>query len=115
MSSTDILPTEEELIREIRELSPARKRIKKITIASIAIFLLLLFVVYFVFGDVWHILEGKVESYQADKDYSIQTEYGSITFSKEIYNKIASTYFENQETEVAFCLGGNLENKAYYL
>src|SRR3989344_5722658 len=115
MSSADILPSEEELIMEIKEVCPGRKRIRKFVIASIAIFLLLLFVMYFVFGDVWHILEGKIGSYQVDNDYSVQTEYGSIIFSEEVYNKIVFNYFDNQETEVAFCLRGNLKNKEYYL
>lgn len=116
MDPLETLPSEEELQKEIKPESKYWKAIRKVLVMILALGLIALILSYFLPGDAMHIIQGRLGSYEVDKDYSINTPEGfTIIFSKDVYNKIVDTYLSNQETEVAFCLKGTLENNTYRL
>ena len=112
MKELGILPSEDELIREVED-SKAKKVIKKYFIELLGLVMILLFVSYFVFYDAYPILEGKTVSYVMDNNHIIRAKDFQVVFSKDAYDRLSKLYFDNQKTEVAMCLQGSIEGSSY--
>ena len=108
----------EDDLREITEkdIEKTAKEIKynKIIIAAIGVFMILLVVPYFIFGNnIFYIIEGKFVSEKIKNDFSVLFESGKVIFENGTYNKLKEFYLANQKNEFKVCLVGKKENKNY--
>lgn len=106
-----------EPIEEIQEESKTTRFIKRFFTILIAIFLILIIVVYIIPGPtLLSIVEGKLVSNKLDKYLSITLKDNTkITFNKETYNELLEVYNNNQINEFKICLHGTLNENNYYL
>jgi len=87
----------EDDLREITEkdIEKTAKEIKynKIIIAAIGVFMILLVVPYFIFGNnIFYIIEGKFVSEKIKNDFSVLFESGKVIFENGTYNKLKEFY-----------------------
>ncbi len=113
----DHLQEHRELLRpvdELKEPSRAARTIKRILTLCIALFLLMLLLVYFVPGsDLLSILEGKTAS-DVVKDYRVQLSDGrAVIFHEEVFDQLQQLYLDNQEQEFSACLFGLKQDQIY--
>ena len=108
----------EDDLREITEndLEKTEKETKyrKVMIAAISIFLVLLVVPYFIFGNnIFYIIEGKFVSEKIKNDFSVSFGGGKVVFENGTYSKLKEFYFASQKSEFKVCLVGKKEDKNY--
>jgi len=98
---------EEEELRNLKR--------KKIFIAILGIFLVVLLITYLVPGSyVLSILEGQVTSYKLNSDLTIDLKNGGkIIFDNSTYEQLKQMYFAEQRSEFKACLEGYKENSNY--
>jgi len=110
----------EDDLREITEkdIDKTAKETKyeKIIIAAVSIFLVLLVVPYFIFGDnIFYVIEGKLVSEKIKNDFSVSFDSGKVIFENGTYNKLKEFYFANQKNEFKVCLIGNKKKNNYFI
>lgn len=93
---------------------PERRGMKKLLWVLTAVFILSIVIIYFLPGDVLHILEGRIESSKLE-GFTAEYDGGKVIFSEEVYNELKSLYLENQETEIKVCLTGEKVGEDYYI
>lgn len=93
---------------------PERKGLKRVLWIIIGIFMLSIIVVYFLPGDVTHVLGGKLESSKIE-GLEVRYDNGKVVFSEEVYEELKTLYLENQETEIKVCLNGEKKGNDYFV
>jgi len=106
----DLRDLTEEDLEEVKKYPLIRKIILFIS----AIFLLFILLTYFLPGNIFSILEGKLESEKLS-DFVIELDSGRVVFPPIIYEELQQIYLDNQKTEVKVCLIGEKVNNNYYI
>ncbi len=111
----------EDDLREISEKGigdkkPTDKAVEKLILVLSGVFLVLLVISYFVPGNIFYILEGRLVSERLNADFSINLKNGGrVVFEKPAYEKLKEFYFSEQKNEFKACLLGKKEGKDYFV
>jgi hypothetical protein len=100
----------EEIVEELPEEEPKKKWLAILA----AIFLLSIVVVYFLPGDVFSVLQGRLESSKLD-GFEAEYDGGKVIFDKAVYEMLREIYINNQKTETKVCLTGEKVGDDYYI
>jgi len=95
----------------VEEESELQKKIRKIARFAMGLFLILLMLSFLIPQDiVGSLVEGK-----EIQNHELIVGNITIVFEENSYEKLKQVYFENQLTEIKFCLTGTISNNTYYI
>ncbi len=100
---------------ELPEESPWQRMVKRTLQVFVSIFLIFLVLTFLVPGNVLDIFRGQLDSYRMDAHLDVHTDFGTVTFTEEVYGSLRGMYFADEVNEFAVCLGGALDGDTYYL
>lgn len=99
---------------EEKEESKAFRLFKRIALFCVALFLLMLMLTYFLQGNVFDILQGRVVSVSLDDTLQAPLPNGErVLFTQAAYDNLTQYYFANQDAEFKVCMTGEKINNAY--
>ncbi len=100
----------EEPVEELLEEKPKNK----ILLIALGLFMLFIVVTYFLPGDVFSIIEGRLESSKLE-GFEAEYDRGKVVFSRGVYEMLREIYINNQKTETKVCLTGEKVGDDYYI
>ena len=96
---------------EIPEESELQKKVKKAARFAMGVFLLILMISYLIPSNITgSLIEGKKII-----NYQISAGNKTIIFEPKVYENLKTFYFQNQLSEVSFCLTGNTDGNIYLI
>ena len=99
---------EEELVEE------EENRIKKYVITGLAIFLIILLIVYFTLYSVSDVVISKVESVKIINN-KIEAGKYKIIFNEQTFNNLTQAYYRDYGLEFKACLNGIVDGNEYFV
>ena len=106
---------------ELGEIDPAeelkKQKRKRLIIAVISVFLIILFVSYLIVGTrVLNIIAGQFGSTTVEEDFTAELDNGGkVVFSEDVYERLRELYFDEQRNEFKVCLEGSKEGNNYFV
>ncbi len=91
-----------------------KKRRNKVISAILAVFLILILLVYLFPGDLLSLIEGQLVSSEID-EFKVEFQGGEVQFEQEVYDGLLEHYLENQRREIKACLLGTIDESTYYV
>ena len=96
---------------KIEEETEGQKRIKRVLRTVLGLLLITLFIIFLIPLEIpASFLEGK-----EIQNHELIVGNITIVFEENSYEKLKQVYFENQLTEIKFCLTGTISNNTYYI
>lgn len=93
---------------------PERKGLEKVLFILLGLFMLSIIIIYFLPGDVFSILQGRIDSSKL-KGFTAEYDSGKVVFSEEVYSELKQLWLDNQETEIKMCLTGEKVGDDYFI
>jgi len=113
MSKDHVLKDLEDFEEDIEEAT--KKKLPSWFWKVVAIFVIGIFVVYLLPGDVVSVLAGRLESSSVGEDFTVEYDSGLVVFKQGIYEKLVQLYLDNTIQEIKVCLEGSKEGTDYYI
>ena len=99
--------------KEIGEILEEERKIKKVGVKIISIFLLGLILSYLLLGyPIYPIIASNYDSHSIEGN-TIFTEDANIVFLVDTYDILKEHYLKNEEVEISACLNGYVENNYF--